>query len=491
MLLSPFLPPQGPLSLKRGSDLLTPSSSSTATTPYPTPSVSPDPFDDRLTFDGDDDDAYDDDDDLVPSKPVLFLPYRRPQGLDTVEEADRGNLDAKHAISNPDDDFVDLSAWLAVLEHGLKAASATPPIPCVQESKPESEQPGKRQQQAPPVFQFRDAIFQPRSVPAVSPLRPVTAKTFRKSSNNSPSTLRPTISINADGGRSRCLTDASDVSYTSCTSSPSEMDGLSVSGGSDDADCSCEMDEGEDDVMGDDNNNKNKRRRISLDIVDSGDVIMVRDALYEDTFEAKSMAFPSILDEARWRVTGLNEVPAAALLHAFTGGNKRGRPVPSACREVLLRAKAIVSKSKRQAKLSSSRSLPASPLALTKSVSQDAESGSLRHPCPSCSKTYTTLEGLRLHVRTYHEHDKPWTCTVPGCDSASFVRPADLRMHIIRVHAPTRPFPCRVPSCTKSLATYSELKRHVMKDHGDVLDALMSSLSMTEPLVVDGGAPEL
>ena len=75
-------------------------------------------------------------------------------------------------------------------------------------------------------------------------------------------------------------------------------------------------------------------------------------------------------------------------------------------------------------------------------------------------------------MRNYHLVDKQWQCLARGCETAAFVRLADLRMHVVRAHSPTRPFPCRVPSCRKKLASHSELRRHIIQVHADLVLSL-------------------
>jgi hypothetical protein len=84
--------------------------------------------------------------------------------------------------------------------------------------------------------------------------------------------------------------------------------------------------------------------------------------------------------------------------------------------------------------------------------------------CKKCSKTYTSREGLRLHIRNVHLQDKKHVCE--QC-KVRFVRGGDLRLHYLRVHCPLqeRPFPCTLSTCDKAFASKSELTRH-MKTHG-------------------------
>ena len=89
--------------------------------------------------------------------------------------------------------------------------------------------------------------------------------------------------------------------------------------------------------------------------------------------------------------------------------------------------------------------------------------------CKRCGRRYGTLEGLRLHMRNHHDVDKRWRCIVPGCTINAFARLTDLRLHLIRMHSPVRPFPCRVPTCPNQFAGHSELRRHIVKVHMDLV----------------------
>lgn len=75
-----------------------------------------------------------------------------------------------------------------------------------------------------------------------------------------------------------------------------------------------------------------------------------------------------------------------------------------------------------------------------------------------CPKQYGTSEGLRLHHRNIHEHDKRNVCRF--CPKR-FVRVSDMKLHILRMHEDNRPFPCTFESCDKSFACNSELIRHM------------------------------
>lgn len=81
-----------------------------------------------------------------------------------------------------------------------------------------------------------------------------------------------------------------------------------------------------------------------------------------------------------------------------------------------------------------------------------------------CCKKYSTIEGLRLHNRNYHEINKPWKCFHRGCGTC-FVRKSDLKLHIVRMHITERPFPCTIQGCTRRFACHSELRRHLSKFH--------------------------
>jgi hypothetical protein len=92
-----------------------------------------------------------------------------------------------------------------------------------------------------------------------------------------------------------------------------------------------------------------------------------------------------------------------------------------------------------------------------------SSNGKLRK-CKECNKTYTSREGLRLHIRNVHLDDKQYICEI--CN-LRFVRGGDLKVHSIRVHTPMdlRPCRCLVAGCGKSFATISELTRHNKRHH--------------------------
>jgi hypothetical protein len=93
-----------------------------------------------------------------------------------------------------------------------------------------------------------------------------------------------------------------------------------------------------------------------------------------------------------------------------------------------------------------------------KNSNNSSSNGKLRK-CKECNKTYTSREGLRLHIRNVHLDDKQYICEV--CNMR-FVRGGDLKIHSIRVHAPMdlRPCRCLVEGCGKLFSCVSELTRH-------------------------------
>jgi len=157
-------------------------------------------------------------------------------------------------------------------------------------------------------------------------------------------------------------------------------------------------------------------------------------------------------------------------VNAFTNGKKHGRPLPPACDELLKRATSEVMESRKRQRVKN----------VAKTLGKlDPTSGTASFHCTFCTKTYSTAEGLRLHVRNHHEVDKRWICHAEACCAnataeRAFVRQADLRMHIIRVHSPVRPFPCRVPGCDKAFSANNELRRHISSFHMSLAERLFA-----------------
>lgn len=200
--------------------------------------------------------------------------------------------------------------------------------------------------------------------------------------------------------------------------------------------------------------------------LDAEDQEIVRLAMMEDQDEYKMQAFPGLLASCRARIEAAKGDKSAivdALLDGFTQGNKQGRAIPKACTALIRDAAEVVQQTRNKSKEDgTARKLKPS----------DVERDGDHFPCPQCDKIYTTLEGLRLHDRNHHQVDKQWSCRAEGCKEHAFVRAADLRMHVVRMHSPVRPFPCRVPGCSKQYAAHSELRRHILVHHEDIVEVL-------------------
>lgn len=85
--------------------------------------------------------------------------------------------------------------------------------------------------------------------------------------------------------------------------------------------------------------------------------------------------------------------------------------------------------------------------------------------CQYCSKTFTWLKSLTVHLRT-HTNVKPYKCEL--CDR-SFVRSDYLKYHIMKSHETTEQvFTCT--ACSGVFATNRGLLRHIRTEHGGNAD---------------------
>lgn len=89
--------------------------------------------------------------------------------------------------------------------------------------------------------------------------------------------------------------------------------------------------------------------------------------------------------------------------------------------------------------------------------------------CEFCTKTYTSLGALKMHIRT---HTKPCKCHLCG---KAFSRPWLLQGHI-RTHTGDKPFSCQF--CHRAFADKSNLRAH-LQTHSDVKKYSCTTCSKT------------
>ncbi|XP_055615798.1 zinc finger protein 271-like isoform X3 [Toxorhynchites rutilus septentrionalis] len=74
--------------------------------------------------------------------------------------------------------------------------------------------------------------------------------------------------------------------------------------------------------------------------------------------------------------------------------------------------------------------------------------------CEKCDKTYSSQQGLKIHVRS-HTGERPYSCS--HC-SKVFKDPSSCNLHI-RIHSDERPYTCSL--CSKAFKGKTALKRHI------------------------------
>uniref|UniRef100_A0A3B4E5Z2 C2H2-type domain-containing protein n=1 Tax=Pygocentrus nattereri TaxID=42514 RepID=A0A3B4E5Z2_PYGNA len=82
--------------------------------------------------------------------------------------------------------------------------------------------------------------------------------------------------------------------------------------------------------------------------------------------------------------------------------------------------------------------------------------------CSSCGRSFTTSNIRKVHIRT-HTGEKPYVCTVPGCDKR-FTEYSSLYKHHV-VHTPCKPYNCN--HCGKTYKQISTLAMHKRTAHND------------------------
>lgn len=79
--------------------------------------------------------------------------------------------------------------------------------------------------------------------------------------------------------------------------------------------------------------------------------------------------------------------------------------------------------------------------------------------CNLCDKTFTTIGGLKYHLRT-HTNVKPFIC--PFCER-KFITNVNLNAHVRVVHSTVKPYECE--QCTQRFASIDHLKKHTTSVH--------------------------
>merc|ERR1712008_343770 len=88
------------------------------------------------------------------------------------------------------------------------------------------------------------------------------------------------------------------------------------------------------------------------------------------------------------------------------------------------------------------------------------------HPCPRCSKSFSSLHQLAQHTRV-HTGEKPFKC--PFCEKR-FKQQAHVKVHQ-RLHTGERPYKCSEPSCGRSFVQLSNLQQHMSQHVKDPIKA--------------------
>ncbi|KAI1293961.1 hypothetical protein F5Y03DRAFT_411169 [Xylaria venustula] len=97
----------------------------------------------------------------------------------------------------------------------------------------------------------------------------------------------------------------------------------------------------------------------------------------------------------------------------------------------------------------------------TKTETDAAINQSHYHPCPTCGKTFPRKCELKKHQK---RHEKPYGCTMPGCDK-KFGSKNDWKRHENTQHFQLEMWGCDEESCEKLCHRREMFRAHLEKDH--------------------------
>lgn len=87
------------------------------------------------------------------------------------------------------------------------------------------------------------------------------------------------------------------------------------------------------------------------------------------------------------------------------------------------------------------------------------------YTCSQCDKFYTSSSHLKIHIRSDHTGERPFSCTFDGCGK-KFNTAYTLKVHV-RSHTNDRPYKCI--HCCKAFKTSGDLLKHTRTHTGEKL----------------------